>query len=253
MKTKTKTHKLVKSKSKPDIDAADGKWIESATKHKGRLRKYLTKHYGLKPDQKITNKLLNQARSETKDPTVLHEINLAKTLKKMNKPADTSKPKETKSASTAYAAEDDVTDNDEDTDTAEPEFFVLKGVAPRLKNGEKGTKLQYLVRYFQRDSKKPVPALRWASSESNNDLQFVWYNPHTQKAVTFPVDTGVHVKSFGAKTEILERAMFEGTKKVKRPSEATSWVDGGGIQAISKKLTLAGVKHVLVLAGTESV
>jgi spore germination cell wall hydrolase CwlJ-like protein len=86
MKTKTKTHKLVKSKSKPDIDAADGKWIESATKHKGRLRKYLTKHYGLKPDQKITNKLLNQAKSETKDPTVLHEINLAKTLKKMHKP-----------------------------------------------------------------------------------------------------------------------------------------------------------------------
>jgi hypothetical protein len=127
-KTKTKTHKLVKSKSKPDIDAADGKWIESATKHKGRLHKYLTKHYGLKPDQKITNKLLNQAKSETKDPTVLHEINLAKTLKKMHKPADTSKPK-----------------------------------------------------------------------------------------------------------------------------EAVSWVDGGGIQAISKKLTLAGVKHVLVLAGTESV
>ena len=82
-KTKAKTHKLMKSKSKPDIDAADGKWIESATKHKGRLRKYLTKHYGLKPEQKITNKLLNQAKSETKDPTVLHEINLAKTLKKM--------------------------------------------------------------------------------------------------------------------------------------------------------------------------
>lgn len=95
--SKTKTHKLMKSKSKPDIDAADGKWIESATKHKGRLRKYLTKHYGLKPEQKITNKLLNQARSETKDPTVLHEINLAKTLKKMHKPADTSKPKEVSS------------------------------------------------------------------------------------------------------------------------------------------------------------
>jgi spore germination cell wall hydrolase CwlJ-like protein len=83
---KTKTHKLVKSKSQTDVNAEDGKWIQSTHMHKGKLRRYLAKHYGLKPDEKISKALLNKAKSETKDPTVLHEINLAKTLKKMHKP-----------------------------------------------------------------------------------------------------------------------------------------------------------------------
>ena len=84
MKT-TKTHKPIKSKSKVDVNADDGKWIQSTHMHKGKLRRYLAKHYNLKPDETITKKLLNQAQKDTKNPTVLHEINLARTLKKLGK------------------------------------------------------------------------------------------------------------------------------------------------------------------------
>lgn len=75
MSNKMKTTTVTTAKTK------DGKWIQKIHVRKGALRKYLQRKYGLEPDQPITKTLLDQAESETDDPTILKRINLARTFK----------------------------------------------------------------------------------------------------------------------------------------------------------------------------
>ena len=75
MSNKMKTTTVTTAKTK------NGKWIQKIHVRKGALRKYLQRKYGLEPDQPITKALLDQAESETDDPTILKRINLARTFK----------------------------------------------------------------------------------------------------------------------------------------------------------------------------
>ena len=57
-----------------------GKWIQEATKNKGKLHQKL----GVKEGEKIPSKKLAKAE-KSKSPTIRKEVNLAKTLKGFKK------------------------------------------------------------------------------------------------------------------------------------------------------------------------
>ena len=57
-----------------------GKWIQEATKNKGKLHRAL----GVKEGEKIPSKKLTKAE-KSKSPTIRKEVNLARTLKGFKK------------------------------------------------------------------------------------------------------------------------------------------------------------------------